>query len=451
MPREAADARVGPAWLRVLVDVRRGEVAALAWSALYIFAVLSAYYVIRPVRDGLVGREIESLPWLFTATLVAMFSVTPLFGALVKRLPRRQFITWTYEFFAVNLVVFMVLMHLSTEWQGVWVGRAFFVWTSVFNLFVVSVFWALMVDVFDSGQGKRLFGFLAAGASVGAIAGSSITVAAVRSVGPTVLLLASVALLQVAVLAVAKLSAISERLLRAPGEASEEVPIGGSILAGLSRTLRSPYLLAISAHMLLFAITSTFLYFQQIEIAGQSFGADRGARTQFFAQIDLIVNTLTLLVQLFLTSRILKWFGVALTLAALPALSVLGFAGLALVPTIGVLVALQVGRRVGNFALTRPTRELLFTVLSREDKYKAKSVIDTVVYRLGDQVGSWSYAGLGALGLGMAGVSWVAVPLSLLWLANSLWLGRRQEARAREEGPEGQGAGAPALTPAPAR
>ncbi len=414
------------------LDVRPAEISALLWSTLYIFAVLSSYYVIRPIRDEMGAHSgVQNLQWLFTATLVAMLAVSPLFGALVKRLPRRQFIVWTYQFFALNLLIFMALLSLSNEAQGVWLGRAFFVWVSVFNLFVVSVFWALMVDVFNSEQGKRLFGFLAAGASVGAIAGSSITVAAVQKVGATTLLIVSVLLLQVAVLAVIRLSRIAENLTRQPG-ANDEVPIGGSIIAGITHTLRSPYLLAISLHMLLFAITSTFLYFQQIQISTEYF-TDRAARTAFFASVDLAVNVLTLAIQIFLTSRILRWFGVALTFATLPLLSIAGFAALALVPTITVLVALQICRRVGNFALTRPTRELLFTVVPREDKYKAKSVIDTAVYRLGDQVGSWSYAGLGALGLGIAGVSWVAVPLSLAWLVNSLWLGRRQEERAREQ------------------
>jgi len=415
-----------------LIDVRPHERAALAWAMLYIFAVLSAYYVIRPIRDEMGAHSgVSNLPWLFTATLLAMLAVTPLFGALVKRLPRRGFITWTYRFFSANLLLFMVLMSLADETQNLWLGRVFFVWVSVFNLFVVSVFWQLMVDVFDSGQGKRLFGFLAAGASLGAIMGSTITVSAVQSVGPVLLLIASILLLEVAVFAVGRLSRLSQGLRQTPGEPSPEAPIGGSILAGIAHTLRSPYLLGISAHILLFTITSTFLYFQQVEIAIQTFGTDRGARTAFFAQIDLLVNVLTLAIQLFLTSRILGTLGVALTLAILPLLSAVGFAALALVPTIGVLVALQVARRVGNFALIRPTRELLFTVVSREDKYKAKAVIDTVVYRGGDQIGSWSYLGLGALGLGLAGVAWVAVPLSLLWLANSLWLGRRQEERAR--------------------
>lgn len=434
-PDPAAEGGAALRLLRRVLDVRAGEVAVLGWSFLYIFAVLSAYYVIRPIRDEMgAASGIANLPWLFTATLVAMLALTPAFGALVKRLPRRRFIAWTYRFFAANLVVFMLLFSQASEVQGLWLGRVFFVWASVFNLFVVSVFWQLMVDVFDSEQGKRLFGFLAAGASLGAILGSTITVAAVRSLGPTLLLLASVLLLEVAVFAVGRLSTLSEGLRRTPGaRAEDEAPIGGTVLAGISHTLRQPYLLGIGAHMLLFAVTSTFLYFQQIEVSVKSFGSDRAARTAFFAQIDLLVNVLTLVVQLFLTRRILGWLGVGLTLAALPALSVLGFAALALAPTIGVLVALQVARRVGNFALTRPTRELLFTVVSREDKYKAKSVIDTAVYRGGDQIGSWAYAGLGALGLGMAGVAWVAVPLSALWLVNSLWLGRRQEARAREE------------------
>ena len=177
---------------------------------------------------------------------------------------------------------------------------------------------------------------------------------------------------------------------------------------------------------MLFATTSTFLYFQQAEIARQSF-AERGARTAFFARVDLWVNILTLGAQLFLTGRVLRWIGVALTLALLPLMSILGFSALALTPTIAVLVIYQVIRRAGNFAFARPSREVLFTVVPREDKYKAKSFIDTVIYRLGDQVGAWSYAGLGLLGIGMAGISLVAVPLSIAWLINGLWLGRKQK------------------------
>jgi AAA family ATP:ADP antiporter len=288
-----------------------------------------------------------------------------------------------------------------------------------------------MVDVFDSEQGKRLFGFIAAGASVGAVIGSSVIVVLAKNIEPIYLLFASIVLLEVAVVSVGRLSLLSAALQHVPG--SGETPIGGSVLAGFTHTFRSPYLVNGAVFILLFAVTSTFLYFQQAGIAATAF-ADRAARTQFFGQIDLLVNTLTLVVQVFLTSRILRWLGVAMTLALLPVLSVVGFAALAAAPTIGVLVVLQVARRVGNFAVARPTRELLFTVISREDKYKAKTFIDTVVYRAGDQIGSWSYAALAFFGLGIAGVSLVAVPLSLAWVVNSLWLGRRQAAMAKAAG-----------------
>jgi AAA family ATP:ADP antiporter len=407
-------------------EVRPQERRPLGWSLLYVFAVLSAYYVLRPVRDEMgVQGGVENLPWLFTGTLLGMIAINPLFAALVRRLPRARFIALSYRFFAANLILFLVLFHLADPAQNVWVGRAFFVWLSVFNLFVVSVFWALMVDVFDSEQGKRLFGLLAAGATLGAIAGSSLTASLVREVGATNLLLASIVLLEIAVFAVKRLTFKERR--------QEAATIGGSVLAGVSHTLRSPYLLNICLFLLLFTVTSTFLYFQQATIARDHF-ADRASRTAFFAQVDLLVNVLTLAVQLFLTARILRRLGVALTLGILPLLSTLGFIALALAPTIAVLVALQVLRRAANFALARPTREILFTVLPREDKYKAKSFIDTVVYRAGDQVGSWSYLLLSGFGLGIAGVALVAVPLSALWLANSLWLGRRQANMASARG-----------------
>jgi AAA family ATP:ADP antiporter len=414
--------------LHFAIDVRPNEVAALLWSCLYVFCVLSAYYVIRPIRDEMgVQGGVDNLQWLFTGTLVTMLAFNAPFGALVKRLPRKQFISITYRFFMLNLIGFVVCFEFASAGQNVWLGRIFFIWASVFNLFVVSVFWALMVDVFNSEQGKRLFGFIAAGASIGAIFGSSVIVTFAKNIQPTYLLFASVILLEIAVLGVRQLSRLSQSLQRIPGGA--ETPIGGGVWTGLTHTLRSPYLINGAVFILLFAVTSTFLYFQQAGIAAQAF-ADRAARTQFFGQVDLIVNTLTLVIQVFLTSRILKLLGVAMTLALLPVLSVAGFAALALAPTIAVLVALQVARRVGNFAVARPTRELLFTVLPREDKYKAKTFIDTVVYRAGDQVGSWSYALLVFLGLGIPGISLVAVPLSIAWVINALWLGRKQDAMA---------------------
>jgi AAA family ATP:ADP antiporter len=414
-----------------VIEVRPAEMRALGWSWLYIFSVLFSYYILRPIRDEMgVAGGVENLQWLFTGTLLGMLAVNPPFAALVARLPRARFIAVSYRFFIANLLLFITLLNLASAEQNIWVGRAFFIWTSVFNLFVVSVFWALMVDVFDSDQGKRLFGFIAAGATLGGIMGSSLTASLAKHVPVIYLLLISALLLELAVAAVRRLSRLSDALQQRPAVRREETPIGGSMFAGLTHALSSTYLVNVSIFILLFAITSTFLYFQQAEIARQSF-ADRGARTAFFARVDLWVNILTLGAQLFLTGRVLRSIGVGLTLAILPVLSIFGFGILSMAPTITVVVVYQVLRRAGNFAFARPSREVLFTVVPREDKYKAKSFIDTVIYRAGDQVGAWSYAGLGFLGLGLAGISVAAVPLSVAWLLNGLWLGRRQDVLAK--------------------
>jgi len=414
--------------LEKILDVRPAEIQALGWSWLYIFALLASYYILRPIRDEMgVAGGVQNLQWLFTGTLLGMIVVNPPFAALVAKLPRVRFISVTYRFFLGNLLIFIALLYLATAEQNIWIGRAFFIWASVFNLFVVSVFWALMVDVFNNEQSKRLFGFIAAGATLGGIAGSSITALLAKNVSAPYLLVLSCLLLEVAVFGVRRLSRLSDALHRRPQAGGEEAPIGGSMLSGLIHACKTPYLINLSFYILLFTITSTLLYFQQAEISRQSF-ADRGARVAFFARVDLWVNLLTLGAQIFLTNRVIRAIGVGLTLATLPALSVVGFSGLAINPTLMVLVGYQVARRAGNFSLARPTREVLFTVVSREDKYKAKSFIDTAVYRLGDQIGAWSYAGLGLLGLGMIGISVVAIPISIAWLFNGLWLGRKQEA-----------------------
>ncbi len=403
----------------------------MAWAWLYLFSVFSAYYIIRPIRDeaGVAGG-VANLSWLFTGTLVAMMALNPPFGALVRRLPRMRFIGITYRFFMLNLLVFLTLFHLSTGGANIWVGRAFFIWASVFNLFVVSVFWAFMVDLFTSSQGKRLFGFIAAAATVGGILGASVTAAAVRSIGVPALLLIAVALLEVGVFSARRLGRLSPGLhapaVQQESDAGPETPIGGSVMAGLVNALRSPYLLGICAYMLLYTILSTFLYFQQADIVDRTF-ADRAARTAFFARVDLLVNALTLGGQCFLTGRTMTRAGVALTLTFVPALTAAGFLLLGVMPTAAVVIGFTALRRAGNFVFARPTREVLFTVVSREDKYKTKNFIDTVVYRLGDQVGAWSSSLITLLGLGAGAIAWTAVPLALAWAGIARWLGRRQE------------------------
>jgi ATP:ADP antiporter, AAA family len=419
--------------LKRILDVRSAEASALGWSWFYIFSVLSAYYILRPIRDEMgVAGGVENLQWLFTGTLICMILINPPFAALVAKLPRVRFISITYRFFIANLLLFVLLLHWAGPEQNIWIGRVFFIWTSVFNLFVVSVFWALMVDVFDSEQGKRLFGFIAAGATLGGIAGSSITAALAQQVAPTYLLLGSMVLLEAAVFGVRRLARLSDALHVKPGVHGAQRAVGGGVFSGIAHAFNSPYLVNVSVYILLYAVTSTFLYFQQAEIARSSF-VDRGARTAFFARVDLWVNIVTLGAQLFLTGRVVRSFGVGLTLGLLPAVSALGFGGLALMPTIAVVVIYQVIRRAGNFAFARPAREVLFTVVALEDKYKAKSFIDTVVYRTGDQAGAWSYALLGFMGLGMTGIAVAAIPISVVWWLNALWLGRKQERLAAEK------------------
>lgn len=419
--------------VRRFVDVKPEEARAMLWSCAYFFLILASYYILRPIRDqaGVAGG-IRNLPWLFTGTMVAMLLVNPPFAALVSRLPRRRFIPIAYHFFTVNLVLFFVLFTLVPDDQRVWIGRLFYIWTSVFNLFVVSVFWGFMADAFDSGAGKRLFGFIGLGGTLGGIVGSAITAVLVERVGAAGLLLVSAALLEGAVLCVKRISASLQHAGQtvARREAGESV-IGGGMWEGITRVARSPYLLGICGYMFLYTIGSTFLYFQQADIVDRM-RPDGDAQTALFAQIDLAVNVLTVVVQALLTGRIMMWLGVAGTLTIVPAISIAGFLGLGFAPGIPVLVAFLVLRRAGNFSLARPSREVLYTAVSREDRYKAKSFIDTFVYRLGDQVGAWANPLLGMLGLGMTGVALVAAPISALWLVVGYWLGRRQAEMAPE-------------------
>ncbi|MBX3148165.1 MAG: MFS transporter [Gemmatimonadales bacterium] len=415
--------------LQRVVEVRPDEVRALLLSCGYFFCILSAWFIMRPIREqtGVAGG-ISNLPWLYTGTLIATLVVHPPFAAMVARLPRRTFVTIANRFFLANILIFFGLFQTLPEAQLVWLGRVFFVWTSVFSLFVTSVFWSFMVDVFRTDQAKRLFGFIGFGGTLGSVTGAAVTATLAPRIGPVYLFLVSAVLLELAVQCVRRLSA-STAAAR-PGAPAGEALIGGQTLAGIKHVIRSPYLLNICVYMLLFTIGSTVLYFQQAQIVVQAY-SDRAAQTAFFARIDLAVNILTLLTQAFLTGRLIKALGVSVTLALLPALTVIGFLALGSFPILAVFVVFQVLRRAGEYAVARPTREVLYTVLDREDKYKAKHFIDTFVYRGGDQVGAWSMRGLTALGVGFAGASYLAAPFAVVWLGIALWLGRRHAVLAR--------------------
>ena len=412
-----------------LVEVREGEHRAVAMSFLYFFFVLAGYFILRPIRDEVAAASgVSKLPWLFAGTLVVTLIFNPLFSALVVRFPPRRFIAFSYHFFVANLLVFYFVMKFGTP--SVWIGRAFFVWTSVFNLFVVSIFWSFMADVFRSDQAKRLFGFIGVGGTLGSITGSALTATLASRIGTVNLLLISGLLLEIAVGFVVTFPATSG----GDGMARRETaPIGGSAFAGITHLFRSPYLLGICAFLILYTIGSTFLYFQQSDIVGHSF-VTREARTAVLARIELAVQILTVTTQVFFTGRLIRWLGLAAALALLPALTLLGFAGLGILPTFATLAVFIVIRRGANFALTNPAMEVLFTVVPREEKYKAKSFIETFVYRGGDQIGAWAYAGLAALGIGATGLAFAAIPLAALWFVNGLWLGRQHGARAAQAG-----------------
>ncbi len=409
--------------LQPIVAVRDGELKALLWAFAYFFCLLCAYYILRPLREEMgIAGGVRNLPWLFTATFGAMLLAVPLFGALVARVPRRRFLPFVYRFFIINILIFYLLLQLGVD--RVIVGRIFFVWVSVFNLFVVSVFWSFMADLFKSSQGKRLFGFIAAGGSLGAILGPGITAALSLPLGPVHLLLVSALLLEAAVLCIRRLLQTATADDRPP-----EPPIGGGVLAGATEVLRQPYLIWICLYILFFTTTSTFLYFQQAELVAAAF-EDPAERTRVFALIDLSVGILTVLVQLAVTGKILARFGLGVGLAFLPLLTCAGFLAFVVAPQLAALVAFQSIRRAANFALSKPAREVLFTVVGQEAKYKSKNFIDTVVYRGGDAVSGWAYAGLGAIGLGLQGIAAVALPIAGLWMILGFYLGRAHRQRA---------------------
>ncbi len=412
-----------------IVEVKPNEVRVLFLGFFFHFLILSGYYIMRPIRDSIAaGSRLETLPWMFSATLVAMLIANALFAAIVARMSRRKFIPLAYGFFIFNLALFFILMRSYPPSQQIWIGRALYVWVSVFNLFNTAIFWAFMTDLFTVEQGKRLYGFIAVGGSLGAIFGAYITKRYIHDVGPGNLLAVSAILFGAASFLVKFFPAgFTDR--NQPAGRTQEEAIGGSIWSGLTHIARSPYLLGLAGSMLIYTLTSTWAYFQQSDLAHQAL-KNAGQRTVFLANIDIWVNTITVAIQIFLTGRLLKWFGLAFTLVALPALSLIGFGAMGLVPSLGLLALFQVVRRAGAYALMRPSREVLFTVLRREDKYKVKSVTDTLIYRAGDQLGAWSYEGLAALNLELRSISFIAVPIAAGWCVLSLWLARKQAALA---------------------
>jgi AAA family ATP:ADP antiporter len=415
--------------MRVLAPMARpGEMRALLWSFAYFFCLLAGYYVLRPLRDEMgVAGGVRNLQWLFTATFLAMLVAVPVYGALVARLPRRRFIPIVYHFFVANLVIFWFLLTSGIEREIV--ARVFFVWISVFVLFAVSVFWSFMADLFTPGQGKRLFAFIAAGGTAGSLAGPALTIGLAELLGPANLLIVAALFLEMAVLCVRRLEQVAPETATQIAGKTADVSLGGGWLDGFLLLLRSPYLAGITLWVSLLSVAATFLYFQQANIVAAA-SDDPAVRTRIFASVDLAVGVLTLIVQAFATGKLIARFGIGAALCLLPVVLAAGFALLAAAPMLAVVIAFQALQRTANFAISNPAREVLFTVVEREEKYKAKNVIDVVAVRGADAAGGWLFAALRSLGMELRAISLVAIPIAAVCLALAVALGRAQDKRA---------------------
>lgn len=400
--------------------MKRQELLVAAWAALTFGALLASYMAFRPVRDALILGDWDRLPWLFTATLVvvAIFSAT--WTHVLGKLPPRRTVPKAFHVFAGCCIVFAVLVGNDIAPQAT--SRVFYVWSAAFNLFVVSVFWGLLADLLGPATAKRLYGPIAAGGTVGAIAGPALTRLLVDMIGIDGVLVMSGVLLEIAVIGVTQVRHHGEKLTREPDE-----PTPGGAMRGFENVARSPYLLGIVAYVLLTATAATFVYLEQAAIVRAEL-PDRVKATELFASIDLWTQAGTFVVQSVLATPLLAFVGPGIVLALLPFAQGIGISALVAAPTIRTLVPVQIATRIITHGLTRPARELLFTVVSRDDKYQAKHAIDTFGYRLGDFSSAWLYQGLKALGLGGVALVGAMLPLSVVWagLAVALGVGYRR-------------------------
>ncbi|MBF8674133.1 MFS transporter [Pseudomonas fulva] len=414
--------------LQRMLDMRPGEAPAVLAGSLLFFMLFTGYFMLRPVRETMgVAGGVENLQWLFTGTFIATLVCLPVFGWLASRVRRRYILPWTYGFFICNLIVFAAL--LARHPDGPWVARAFYIWLSVFNLLSISLAWSVLADLFSTEQGKRLFGVMAAGASLGGLSGPLLGALLVAPLGhPGLLILAAVLLLGSVLAAWVLQHWRTTHPLPTHNAPREGRALGGNPFSGAAAVLRTPYLLGIALFVVLLASVSTFLYFEQARIVSETF-TDRTRQTQVFGAIDAVVQALAILTQLFLTGRLARRLGVRVLLVAVPLAMAAGFLCLTLSPVFALFVIVMVVRRAGEYALVRPGREMLFTVVSAEDKYKAKNFIDTVVYRGGDAVSGWIKRGLDLMGDHPQVAMLIGATLAVCWAATGHWLGGQQSRR----------------------
>ena len=414
------------------VDVREdSELKGLFIATAYGFFIMFSYYILRAVRDEISSADRGNLQLLWTAVFFVMLLAVPAYSWLASKFSRGVFVPLANRFFIACLVAFWACLVFLPPESRPWSDRVFYVLSSVFALFVVTVFWGFMSDCFDNGQGKRLFSFFAVGSSLGGMAGSAVTSVLAENLPVFSLLLLACIPLEIASWCAKSLHRrFNTGSVAIPGEAQKV--IAGTAWSGMQAVFSSRYLMGIAAFIALMTFVSTMLYFQQASLVADAF-ANRGERTVFYARVDLVVSALTIVFQVYLTARIIKWLGVGLTLAIVPMLMALGFVLLGLYPTLTVLVVIQVIYRAGRYGLTKPAREILWTVLDREAKYKSKPFLDAAVYRGGDLLSGWIYTGLAALGMSIGAIALTAAPVAGLWTLLAFRLGSKQEKLAHDE------------------
>jgi AAA family ATP:ADP antiporter len=399
-----------------IVPVRAGETVPMLLATGYGFCILFAFYLLRPVRDEIGAADRGNLQLLWSAAFVVMLLAVPLYSLAVARLRRGVFIPLANRFFALNLVAFYAALVVLPESARTWIDRIFYVWLSVFALLVVAVFWGLVVDVFRDGQGKRLFGFITVGSSLGGIAGSATTALLAAHVPVFLLLLLAVVPLEAACWLARAVARRADDAC-APLNREPAAPIGGSVWSGIAPVFRSPQLRKIAFWIMLMTFASTILYFVQSYLVGEAI-TDRALRRAFLARIDLAVNAVTIITQTLLAARIVHRLGVAATLSLFPAVAAAGFAALGSVPaaqSLTVLLVVRVLYDSSRHALAKPAREVLFTHVDREQRYKSKAFIDAAVYRGGDLLSGWIYAALAALGMSVGAIALAAAPVAVFW------------------------------------
>ncbi len=438
----AASETAKGSFLSQVFGFERKEFVPVAWSFAYFFCVLSSYYILRPVREEMaVGSGADTIPYLFIGTFITMIFATSIFGWVASRFPRRVFLPWVYLFFISNILIFwFVFSQLrGTGEDYIWLGRVFFVWVSVFNLFVVSVFWSFMADIYTREQGRRMFGFITSGGSIGALLGAAATSALVTNIGFQNLLPIAAVILLVAVFCIERLKrwVHTEHENEITQTVESNRPLGGNPFAGITHMFASNYFLGIALMSLVASLLGTALYMFRAELIETAI-LSSDARTQFFSNMNIAQNALALVAQMFLVKQVVTRFGIGRSLALFPLASVIGFAVLTLEPTLMAVAVLDVVRRGLGFGFAKPSTDMLYSVVTPEEKYKTKNFIDTAIYRGGDVVGTWTIRLFQVLGLGIVGISLIMLPFAVVSAFVALWLGRDYKRRAKALKMEGQ-------------